>query len=100
MLWSSEPATERAAREAVLTAVYRAAYWNRHGFAHTLREMLAQEGDQLGVDVKVVFDGSLARPGDEQQPANPGEGQLLDDVLHDRLAADREHFLGLALRRR
>ena len=44
VLWSSEPATERAVREAVLTAVYRAAYVQRHCGARTLRDMLAQEG--------------------------------------------------------
>jgi hypothetical protein len=44
ILWSSEPAAERAVREAVLTAVYRAAYVQRHGPARTLRAMLAQEG--------------------------------------------------------
>jgi hypothetical protein len=43
-LWSSEAASERAVREAVLTAVYRMAYWQRHGPAQTLRDMLAQEG--------------------------------------------------------
>ena len=44
VLWSSEAATERAVREAVLTAVYRAAYVQRHGPARTLRAMLTQEG--------------------------------------------------------
>jgi hypothetical protein len=44
LLWSSEPPSERAAREAVLTAAYRLAYMHRHGPAGTLREMLAQEG--------------------------------------------------------
>ena len=44
ILWSSETASERAVREAVLTAVYRAAYVQRHGPAGTLRDMLAQEG--------------------------------------------------------
>jgi hypothetical protein len=48
-LWSSEPATERAVREAVLTAVYRTAYVQRHGPARTLRDMLAQEGHVLTV---------------------------------------------------
>jgi hypothetical protein len=43
-LWSSEPASEKAVREAVLTAVYRTAYVQRHGPARTLRERLAQEG--------------------------------------------------------
>jgi hypothetical protein len=47
ILWSSEPATERAVREAVLTAVYRAAYVLRHGPARTLRERLRQEGDVM-----------------------------------------------------
>ena len=44
VLWSSEAVTERAVREAVLTAVYRTAYVLRHGPARTLRAMLAQEG--------------------------------------------------------
>jgi hypothetical protein len=44
ILWSSEAAGERAVREAVLTAVYRAAYVQRHGPARTLRAMLTQEG--------------------------------------------------------
>lgn len=43
ILWSSEAATERAVREAVLTVVYRAAYVQRHGAAATLGAMLAQE---------------------------------------------------------
>ena len=38
VLWSSEAPTERAVREAVLTAAYRAAYVQRHGPARTLRE--------------------------------------------------------------
>jgi hypothetical protein len=44
VLWSSEAASERAVREAVLTAMHRAAYVQRHGPARTLRDMLAQEG--------------------------------------------------------
>ncbi len=44
VLWSSEPASEGAVREAVLTVVYRTAYIQRNGPAHTLRDMLAQEG--------------------------------------------------------
>lgn len=43
LLWSSEPASERAVREAVLTAVYRTAYM-RHGPPTTLRDVLTQEG--------------------------------------------------------
>jgi hypothetical protein len=44
VLWSSEAASRRAVEEAVLTAVYRAAYVQRHGPARTLRAMLTQEG--------------------------------------------------------
>ena len=44
VLWSSETPTERAAREAVLTAAYRLAYAHERGPARTLRAMLAQEG--------------------------------------------------------
>jgi hypothetical protein len=44
VLWSSEAATERAVREAILTAVHKAAYVQRHGSARTLRDMLTQEG--------------------------------------------------------
>jgi hypothetical protein len=47
VLWSSEPASERTAREAILTAVYRMAYIHRHGPARTLRDMIAQEGAVL-----------------------------------------------------
>lgn len=43
-VWGSEPASERAVREAVLTAVHRTAHLSRHGPARTLRDMLAQEG--------------------------------------------------------
>jgi len=47
VLWSSEPASERTVREAILTAVYRTAYWQRHGPARTLGDMLAQEGNVM-----------------------------------------------------
>jgi hypothetical protein len=44
VLWSSEAATERAVREAILMAAHRHAYVQRHGLARNLRELLAQEG--------------------------------------------------------
>jgi hypothetical protein len=44
LLWSSEPASERAVREAILTVAYRTAYIQWHGPARTLRQRLAQEG--------------------------------------------------------
>jgi hypothetical protein len=47
VLWSSEPASERAVREAILTAVYRIPYMLRHGPACTLRDMLTQEGEVM-----------------------------------------------------
>jgi hypothetical protein len=47
VLWSSEPATERAVREAVLTTVYRLGYVQRNGYARTLRARLTQEGQVM-----------------------------------------------------
>src|SRR6516165_1268974 len=47
VLWSSEAATERAVREAILTAAHRRAYLHRHGPARTLRDLLAQEGQVM-----------------------------------------------------
>jgi hypothetical protein len=44
VLWSSEPPSERAAREAILLLAHRFAYIHKHGPARTLQEMLAQEG--------------------------------------------------------
>jgi hypothetical protein len=43
-LWTSETPSEQATREETMTAVYRAAHIQQHGFAATLREMMAQEG--------------------------------------------------------
>jgi hypothetical protein len=47
VLWSSEPASQRAVREAILTAVYRVAYMLRHGLPRSLRDMLTQEGEVM-----------------------------------------------------
>src|SRR5262245_31890269 len=49
VLWSSEAATERAVREAILTAVHRMAHIHQHGPARTLRQMLAQEGQVMAL---------------------------------------------------
>jgi hypothetical protein len=49
VLWSSEVPTERAVREAVLTAAHRQAYVHRRGPARTLRDMLAQEGEVMAL---------------------------------------------------
>jgi hypothetical protein len=47
VLWSSEPPSERAAREAILCSAHRAAYVHSHGPARTLRDMIAQEGQVM-----------------------------------------------------
>jgi RimJ/RimL family protein N-acetyltransferase len=44
ILWSSESATERGVREAVVTVVYRTLYVLRNGPPRTLHDMLLQEG--------------------------------------------------------
>jgi hypothetical protein len=49
VLWSSEPASERSVREAILTAAHRVAYMHQHGPARTLRQMLAQEGQVMAL---------------------------------------------------
>ena len=49
VLWSSEPASERAVREALLAAAYRTAYIRRHGPPGTLRDILAQEGHVMAM---------------------------------------------------
>jgi hypothetical protein len=49
VLWSSEAPSERAVREALLTAAHRVAYMHQHGPARTLRDMLAQEGQVMAL---------------------------------------------------
>src|SRR5215468_4233177 len=49
VLWSSESPSERAVREAILTAAHRVAYTHQHGPARTLRDMLAQEGQVMAL---------------------------------------------------
>jgi hypothetical protein len=44
VLWSSEPASVEAARQAVGVSIHRAAYLAEHGEARILRERMAQEG--------------------------------------------------------
>ena len=44
VLWTSEPASKQAVREAILTAAHRVAYQQLHGAARRLRDMIAQEG--------------------------------------------------------
>jgi hypothetical protein len=47
ILWSSEPASELAVREAALTTAYRTAYVQRHGPARTLRDLMTQEAQVM-----------------------------------------------------
>ena len=44
ILWTSEPASAQAVRDAVLTSIYRAEYLQTHAAPVTLGEMLDQEG--------------------------------------------------------
>lgn len=44
LLWTGEIYSTNMIREEVLMCIHRAAYVQRHGYAHTLGEMLAQEG--------------------------------------------------------
>ena len=44
LLWTSEPASASAVRDAVLTSIYRAEYLQTHPAPKTLRGMLDQEG--------------------------------------------------------
>ena len=63
ILWSSELATARSVREAMLTAVYRFAFIQRHGLARTLGEMLEQEGQVMaraGCTTPVLDEEDLA----------------------------------------
>jgi hypothetical protein len=63
VLWSSEPASARSAREAMLTAIYRAAHVHRHGPGRTLGERMAQEGSvlvQAGCTAPTLDDDDLA----------------------------------------
>jgi hypothetical protein len=73
ILWTSERAAVQTAREEVLQAVYRGAYIEEHGFARTLREMLAQEGY------------ALARAGCTQPALDPEELEYTREVIAPHL---------------
>ncbi len=47
LLWTSETYTPEIVREAVAATLHRLAHIQRHGYAHTLRDMLAQEGHAM-----------------------------------------------------
>src|SRR5262249_52981074 len=63
VLWSSEPASERAIRESMLTTAFRMAYVQRHGQARTLRDKIIQEGHvrvRAGCTTPVLDEDDLA----------------------------------------
>ena len=47
LLWTSEPASAQAVRDAVLTSIHRAVYLQTHAAPVTLAEMLDQEGHAM-----------------------------------------------------
>ncbi len=78
MLWTSERPSQRSLHEEVASCVFRAAYVSRHGRAHTLRQMLAQEGWVMAV------------AGCEGPTLSPDDLAYTRDVLKPLLdAADR-----------
>ena len=48
--------------------------------------------------VEVIFDRVFSAAGDEKDFLATRPRQFFDDVLHDRLLADRQHFLRLRFR--
>jgi hypothetical protein len=81
MVYASEPPAAPLVRERLLAAVYRRAWWERHGTPRTLREMLRQEANALrfaGAKVPTVTDPTTAR-----RILDP----LLDATLHATLFA-------------
>lgn len=78
ILWTSEPASARAVRDAVLTSIYRAEYLQTHAVPVTLGEMLEQEGY------------AMARAGCEGPVLEPDDLAYTRSVVHLHLdATDR-----------
>ena len=59
--------------------VHRRAFEGERG-EQLLLALLAQHLHELFVDVEVVFNRGLPRTGDEEDPPQPGGGQLFEDV--------------------
>ncbi len=57
--------------------------------------MLPKQLDELFIHVEMILERGFAGTGDEEDAPKAGLGQLFADVLHDRLAADGQHFLRL-----
>src|SRR5262249_6863926 len=54
---------------------------------------------ELEVRVEMILDRALAAAGHDDDLGEPRGDRLLDDVLDHRLVDEREHLLGLRLRR-
>jgi hypothetical protein len=95
ILWTSEPASERAVREAVLTSIYRAEYLQTHAAPATLGQMLAQEGYAMaraGCESPALDDDDLAytRPIVERHLAATDRATVMACLFGDACA----HALG------
>jgi hypothetical protein len=91
LLWSSEPASAKAARESVLIRVFRAVYNSRHGPTRTLRDRLAQEGYALasaGCDGPTLDPDDLAYTRDVLAPLLDAEDRRtgIECLYGDRAA--------------
>jgi hypothetical protein len=63
LLWTSETYTLERVHEEVLSCIYRLAHIQQHGYAHTLGEMMAQEGYAMamaGATTPTLDDDDLA----------------------------------------
>ena len=74
----------------------------QHGVAEAARDRLddRRERHPRRLPHEVLLDRLLARRGDEHDAIDAARGQLLDDVLDDRPASDRQHLLRQRARRR
>jgi hypothetical protein len=84
-LWTSETHTPAAVREEVLTCLYRLAYIQQHGPAHTLGEMLAQEG------------AAMAQAGATEPTLDPDDREYTREVLAPYLRTTEQPTLLVAL---
>ncbi|MCX6047426.1 MAG: hypothetical protein NT075_20160, partial [Chloroflexi bacterium] len=104
LLWTSEIYTPARVRDEVLIGIYRLAYIQQHGYAHTLAEMLTQEGYAMalaGVTTPALDDDDLAYT---QQVLTPyrdqtGEPTLIAALFGDQAARELGYTpLGLSPR--
>ena len=94
------PGARHGVAEPEQLALARVEILNRRALVLECRQQLllaalAQRLNELGVQIEMVLDRRLSRSGDEEHARDAHARQLFDDVLHDRLAADGQHFLRL-----